>query len=225
MSERVRVALTGATGLVGREIVRAAEAEQEVALTAIARREPDWLADADIQTFICDPVGWVDALAEARPEVLICALSTTWRKAGRDERAFRAVDYELVVSSAAAAERVGAVRAVVVSAVEASPISRSFYLRVKGEMERDLAALDWQRLDILRPGLLRGEREADRRLLEGVAAALSPLTDRVLHGGLRRYRSVSASVVARAALHFAKAGEGGVRVHQHDAMRHAAREG
>ena len=46
--------------------------------------------------------------------------------------------------------------------------SKHFYLRVKGETEEALARLRFRRLDIVRPGLLRGRR-SELRLLERLA--------------------------------------------------------
>lgn len=222
MSDPARVALVGASGLVGREIVAEALRRNHVNLNVIVRHRPEWLAAAPVPVFVENPSRWNRVLQDIRPDVLICALGTTWRKAGRDEQAFRAVDHQLVVATAQAARKHGATRMVVVSAVGAAPASRSFYLRVKGEMERDLATLDFARLDILRPGLLRGTRQGDFRLTERVAAILSPLTDGVLLGSARRYRSISARTVAQAALTLSQASEEGVRVFYNDAMRQLA---
>lgn len=222
MSDPARIALVGASGLVGREIVAEAVRRDHGNLNVIVRHRPEWLAAAPVPVFVDDPSRWNQALQDIRPDVLICALGTTWRKAGRDEQAFRAVDHRLVVATAQAAQKRGATRMVVVSAVGAAPASRSFYLRVKGEMERDLATLDFARLDILRPGLLHGTRQGDFRLTERVAAILSPLTDGVLLGSARRYRSISARTVAQAVLTLSHSSEEGVRVFHNDAIRQAA---
>lgn len=222
MSEPVRVALIGATGLVGRAIVEEAARHSGIALSAIARRRPDWLAAAPVKAYVTDILQWSDAMDEIRPEVLICAIGTTWRKAGEDEHRFRQVDHGLVLALAEAAKLRGATRMVSISAAGASLESSSFYLRVKGEVERDLAGVGFAGLDILRPGLLRGERRGDRRLLERIGIAVSPLTDLTLHGGLRRYRSIAAETVARAALNLAQAGGERVRVLHHDEIRAAA---
>ncbi|WP_228243140.1 NAD(P)H-binding protein [Porphyrobacter sp. GA68] len=219
MSDLARVVLVGATGLVGRAIVAEAARRNHGNLHILVRRRPEWLAAAPVPVFVEDPSRWDRVMEDIRPDVVICTLGTTWRKAGRDEQAFRAVDHQLVVATAKAAQQHGATGMVVVSAVGAKPASRSFYLRVKGEMERDLATLGFARLDILRPGLLHGTRQADFRLMERVAAILSPVTDRVLLGGARRYRSISARTVAQAALTLSQATEEGVRVFHNYEMR------
>ena len=60
----------------------------------------------------------------------------------------------------------GAEQFVVVSSVGADPASKNFYLRTKGEMERELSKLPFKALHILRPSLLIGKR-AEFRLGRG----------------------------------------------------------
>ena len=223
MSEPVRVALIGATGLVGRAVIEQAVSRLDIALSALARRRPEWLAAAPVKAYVTDILQWADAMDEIRPQVLICAIGTTWRKAGADEGRFRQVDHGMVLALASAAQLRGARRMIVVSAVGASLKSRSFYLRIKGEVERDLAAMNFARLDILRPGLLRGERQGDKRLLERIAIAVSPITDLPLQGSLRRYRSIAAETVARAALNLTQASGEGLWVVHHDEIVAAAK--
>jgi uncharacterized protein YbjT (DUF2867 family) len=111
---------------------------------------------------------------------------------------------------------------IVVSSVGADSGSRNRYLRVKGEMEQGLAKLDFKRLDILRPGLIRGRR-AERRKAERLGMWLSPLADMLLHGPYRKYRSISAASLSKAILLLAKEKAGGRFVHEYDSLRRATR--
>lgn len=119
-------------------------------------------------------------------------------RAAGSEAAFRAVDFDAVVAFAAAARRAGARHMLSVSSVGADAQSRNFYLRIKGEMERALEALGFDRLDIFRPGLLRGERGSDRRLGERLGIALSPVVNLALRGRLDRFAAIDAALVASA---------------------------
>lgn len=192
-------------------------------LLAITRREIALSASANTEVFVAEPSRWGEAFEAHSPQALICALGTTWRKAAANEAAFRAVDHELVLRTVRAAIASGVRRMVVVSSAGASSSSKSFYLRVKGELERDLATLGFDRLDILRPGLLRGQRGGDRRLKERAAILASPLTDRLLRGPMRRYRSIPAKAVARAAVALALKVEQGRFVHDNDMILLAGR--
>tara|TARA_R110002072_G_scaffold65824_2_gene162438 strand:- start:2998 stop:3699 length:702 start_codon:yes stop_codon:yes gene_type:complete len=222
MSDAVRVALVGATGLVGREVIGACVGREDIRLAAVARREMPLPPGARMELFVADPANWGEVFEALRPKALICALGTTWKHAGEDEAAFRAVDEQLVLATARAAHAQGIERMVVVSSVGADPYAKSFYLKVKGEVERELGKIGFQRLDILRPGLLRGERGGDRRPAERLGIALSPLLNLALHGKYRRYRAIDASEVARAALALARKATRARLVHEHDALRREA---
>ena len=142
--------------------------------------------------------------------------------AGADEAAFRAVDQDLVLDTARAARELGVERFVHISSVGADPMVKPFYLRVKGEVERELTKLRFNRLDILRPGLLRGTRDNDRRPAERLGIAAAPVANLLLHGKYRQYRGIKADVVARAALALAKRAARGRFVHDNDAIQRAA---
>lgn len=222
MSEQRRVLLAGASGLIGTGVMQAAPAHRAVRLVALTRREVPIPRGTKMEMMVADPAGWPEAIKAIAPEAVICALGTTRRKAGSEE-AFRAVDHDLVVRLATAAKDAGASQFVLVSSVGADPLSKAFYLRVKGEAEAAVTKLKFRRLDILRPGLLRGARSGDRRPLERLAILASPLTDLLLHGARQRFRSVPARTVAAAALQLTSEKAAGRFVHEHDAIVRAAR--
>ena len=223
MSDPTRLALVGATGLVGRHVVEACVGRRDVRLAAIARREMPLPHGATMEMFVAEPDRWTQVFEALRPRALICALGTTWKQAGEDETAFRAVDYDLVLETAREAKAHGCERMVVVSSVGADPHAKQFYLRVKGEVERELGRVGFHRLDILRPGLLRGERGGDRRLMERFAIAASPVFNLFLHGKYAQYRAIDADTVARACLALALKPARGRFVHNNSGIERAAR--
>lgn len=206
--------LIGATGLVGGAVVAAAGPN---GLRILARREPPGLPPHH-RAIVAPGEAWPEVIAARRPAVLISCLGTTIRQAG-SQAAFRAVDHDLLLACARAARTGGAARMIAVSSVGASANSANFYLRTKGEVEAGLRELGFDRLDLLRPGLLTGARQGVPRLGEGLAMLAAPLTDALLHGALRRYRSIPAAVVARAIVRLAGQGEAGVHIHENDAIR------
>lgn len=220
----VRIALVGATGLVGRRVIELASAGDEVRIVGIARREVPLPPGARMEMFVAEPAKWGEVLDAVRPRALICALGTTWKKAGRDEAAFRAVDHDLVLAIAETAKRAGVPNMVVISAAGADARSKSLYMRVKGETEEALSRVGFKRLDILHPGLLRGTRTDDLRFAERAAIIAAPLIDPLLSGSWQRFRSIDAGLVAEAALGLALRRAGGRFTHDNEAMRRAARE-
>src|SRR2546423_10515294 len=147
------VALAGATGLVGRELLRGLVADPSVsAIHVLGRRALEAMpkVTAHIVDFRLLP-------ALPRVDEVYLALGTTIKVAGSQE-AFRAVDFDANLAVAKAALAAGARRAGLVSAMGASAKSGIFYSRVKGELEDALAALAFEGLVIARPSMLAGER-------------------------------------------------------------------
>jgi uncharacterized protein YbjT (DUF2867 family) len=123
------------------------------------------------------------------------------------------VDHDYVVELAQWAKRMNARCFAVVSSIGASASSGNFYLRTKGEMERDISAAQIPSVHIFRPSFLVGERAEHRpgeRLGIAVAKVIAPL----MIGRLRRYRPIAAEEVARAMLDAAKRAEPGVHMYE-----------
>lgn len=220
----VRIALVGATGLVGRRVIELSSAGDEARIVGIARREAPLPPGARMEMFVAETDKWAEVFEAVRPRALICALGATMKKAGGDEAAFRAVDFDLVLATAQAAHRAGVPNMVLVSAAGAHARSKSFYMRVKGEAEEAVSRVGFKRLDILHPGLLRGERVDDLRFAERAAIIAAPLIDPLLSGTWERFRSIDAALLAEAALGLALRRAGGRFTHDNEAMRRAARE-
>lgn len=189
------VALAGATGLVGREILRGLVADPSIAaIHVLGRREVEALpkVTSHVVDFRALP-------ALPRLDEVYLALGTTIKSAGSQE-AFRAVDFDANLAVAKAALAAGARRAGLVSAMGANAKSRIFYSRVKGELEEALSALPFERLVIARPSMLAGDRESlgqPARSGERIALAVSRLLGPLLPGN---YRSVAAADVAKSLL-------------------------
>jgi len=213
-----RIALVGSTGLIGRKVIDASIGREDLRLTALARREVKLPVGARMEMFVAEPDKWGEVFEAVKPVSVICALGTTWRKSGKDEEQFRAVDHDLVLKVARAALNNGVQRFVAVSSVGADAMSSNFYLKVKGETDRELMHMKFDRLDILRPGLLRGFRGMEMRPAEQVGQIVSPLANLALQGGLRRLRSINSDTVARACLALAMRKSRGRFRHEYDSI-------
>ena len=222
MSDPVRIVLAGATGLVGRAVMAECVGREDVRLIGLARREAPLPSGARMEMFVAEPDRWDRVLRTIDADVFVSALGTTIRKVDGDKDAFRAVDHDLVLQTARSAVEAGIDRVICLSSVGANAHSDNFYLRTKGEAEKALAKAGAARLDLLRPGLLRGTRKADLRPLEGIGRIASPIADLFLRGGYEKYRSIHARTVARAILSLAQRKARGKFVHEHAALQRAA---
>lgn len=185
-----RLLLAGATGLVGREVLRLALDNERIDQVVAPTRRP-----LPAHARLLNPQVDFDALPETAPwwavDAVICALGSTIGQAG-SQAAFHRIDHDYPLAIARLALARGATAYALVSATGAKPDSRVFYSRTKGELERELATLGFASLVLLRPGLLGGERER-RRPMEALSMKLLNALDPLLP---RRYRVVPATRVA-----------------------------
>lgn len=216
----MRIALIGGTGLVGRQVAdRLLAAGQEV--HAILRR-PSGRTGSGWNEHVAPIAGWLEIASRLSADVAISTLGTTMRSAG-SQAAFRAVDHDAVIGFARAARQAGMRHMVTVSSVGADLGSGNFYLRLKAEVEEALSSIGFDRLDIFRPGLLRGQRGGERRLGERFGIMVSPLANLLLQGPLDRYAAIDGSVVADAIVSVLDEGPSGRQVHENRAIRRLAR--
>jgi uncharacterized protein YbjT (DUF2867 family) len=208
-----RILIAGASGLIGRQALEMLKADGNE-IHALLRRQLE-----DVPQRVLQHVGsgadWPAMIAGLSPDVAISCLGTTMRIAGSQE-AFRAVDQDLVLSFAAAAHKAGAQHMIAISSVGAMPASSSFYLRTKADVEQGLKALKFERLDIIRPGLLTGGSRSDNRTGESIGVMLAPLTDLLMFGRLGKYRSTPSAKVARAIFVLTNCVGRGVFIHEND---------
>lgn len=203
-----RVAMIGATGLIGRDLAqRLVAAGHE--LVAVGRRASGVDGASDLIVAVDQ---WDIALTGRSIDVAISTLGTT-RKAAGSMAAFEAIDRHAVAAFARSAKAAGARHWMMVSSVGADPASRSGYLAVKGRAEADVLALGFDRTDIFRPGLLLGSRD-EHRPAERIAILVSPLINPLLVGSADRYRSIPATTVAAAMAASVSASGAGQFVHQ-----------
>ncbi|MGH8817907.1 MAG: oxidoreductase [Achromobacter pestifer] len=190
----MKLLLIGSTGLVGQHVLDQALADPRVTrVVSIARRPLPAHAklltpQVDFDRLPQDADWW-------HADAVICTLGTTMRAAG-SQAAFRKVDHDYPLAVARLARQHGTPAYVLNSAIGADASSRFFYNRVKGEVERDLTALGFASLTVVRPGLIGGQRPEFRlgeRAASGALTLLGPLLP-------RRWRINPASTIARVML-------------------------
>jgi uncharacterized protein YbjT (DUF2867 family) len=212
-----QIVIAGATGLIGRQVVAELAGLEAIDLHALVRRKADDLPP-DVHQHVAPSEDWPSLVGALRPEVAICCLGTTIKVAG-SQAAFRTVDHDLVLAFAKAARGAGAQHMIAVSSVGASARSSNFYLKTKGETEDGLRELGFDRVDVMRPGLLTGGTRPGSRPGEAIGIMLSPFTDLLMLGPLAKYRSTPSAKVAQAIVTMALAGGYGRHIHENDSIR------
>jgi uncharacterized protein YbjT (DUF2867 family) len=215
-----KLLLAGATGLIGAAAVRLL-AKSDFEVHIIVRQETQPIAG--LTAHVAPVAQWPALVTGLGAQTAISCLGTTMRQAG-SQAAFAAIDLDLVCAFASAAKAGGAKHFIAVSSVGANALSANFYLKTKGQMESAVRAMGFERSDFLRPGLLRGVRGGDVRFGERLGIILSPLTDMLMLGPLRRYQSILADDVAKAIGQLALSSGSGSYVHENDAIQLLAAE-
>jgi uncharacterized protein YbjT (DUF2867 family) len=209
----------GATGLVGQEFVKfllTHSASAQVSKVTVFTRRPFPTQAPNLVNHIVDfeklnhpSDGW---RAKLEGDVLLSAMGTSLKQAKTKEEQYK-VDYHHQMEVARAFKANGGKTMVLISAAGADARSPFFYVRMKGELERDIQKLDFERLRILRPSLLKGHRES-ARLGESVSDSILSALGRILPGGLPlSVKPIPASVVASAAFHAAIASHRGTLIY------------
>jgi uncharacterized protein YbjT (DUF2867 family) len=206
--------VAGATGLVGRYLVRllADEAGYDRILVVARRPPPDTLPR--VETILLDFDRLEDHADALVATHVFCALGTTRKDAGSRQR-FRQVDLEYPLRLARVTHDHGAHHFALVSAIGAHPRSRIFYNRVKGQAEEAVRDVGFPSGTILRPSVLGGRRDQPR--------PAERLAQSLMRFAPARWRTVDAVDVARAAVRLAGAEQPGWRIVESDEIRRIAR--
>ena len=124
------------------------------------------------------------------------ALGTTKKKTPCRAEYYR-IDHDYPVRAAEIAKDKGATSVFLVSAINADANSHVFYLRTKGEAERDILALGYDHTHIFRPSLIMGTRR-EHRPMEKTLIAIWSILDPFFQGCFSRYKGMEAKEIAQA---------------------------
>ena len=207
-----KLMLVGATGLVGGHVLQQALADPAVA-QVVAPTRKSLVPHAKLLNPLVDFERLPEDAEWWAVDAVVCTLGTTIRVAG-SQAAFYKVDHDHPLEVAYLARRHGAKAFALNSALGADVGSRVFYSRTKGETERDLQAVGYPSLTLVRPGLIGGQRQ-ESRPLEQLAVNVSRLVQPLLP---KRYRVVPAERIAQHLLQAALAATPGVHVLPSEAL-------
>lgn len=206
--------IIGATGLVGNLLTRQlVDSPIYEKVKVLVRKSLPWQHPRlqEVQFDFDHPNGLV-----TQADDIFCCLGTTIKKAGSQE-AFKKVDYQYPLDIARLGLANGAKQFAIVTAMGADSKSMFFYSRVKGDVERDLGALNYPTLLIFRPSLLMGNRrQEDSRLGERIAESVMGFLNPIIPD---KYKGVQAGKVANAMLTTAQQGLTGEHVFESDALQ------
>lgn len=136
----------------------------------------------------------LDYKDELRGDVYFCTLGTTIKVAGSQDN-FKKVDYDAIVNFGKVAQYNQAKSLTVISASMANAKSSIFYNKIKGETEQALISMNLNRLILLRPGLLIGER-SEKRAGEEFAIQIMNILSPILPAKIERRMATTIEALA-----------------------------
>ncbi len=151
----------GATGLVGQELVQHLLKDSRFEKVKVFARRTTSLQHNKLEEYLVNfaaPDTWKKLVTG---DVLYSAMGTTIGVAGSKEAQYK-IDYTYQYQTAKIAAHNGVPEYVLISSGGASPDSKIFYSRMKGELEQAIKKLPFETIHIIRPGMLAGDRKEKR---------------------------------------------------------------
>lgn len=160
--DKKAVVVAGASGLVGKEVIKLLAARPDLQVTALVRKRSFHALPSHLKEFVFDFSNREAYAAIGTNEIpchaIICCLGTTMRLA-KSKAQFRQVEQDFPLTLAARALAISASFGFVSSAGAGRPVG--FYLKTKAETEAGIAALGIPHV-LVRPSLLLGARHEYR---------------------------------------------------------------
>lgn len=188
--------LFGASGFIGSYLLEYLLASANYNEVIIVVRKELSIQHPKLKTIIADYHTLKDYKSLLVANDVFITLGTTKKKTP-DTREYYQIDHDYPLLAAALTKANGAHSILMVTAVGANEHSSIFYTKTKGEVERDVKALDFAHTYIFRPSMIMGER-AENRPMEKIFMQVSSVVNKILIGGLNKYKGIKAKEVALA---------------------------
>ncbi len=194
-----KAVLFGGTGAIGRALrAKLLALDACESLVMVVRKETGLCQHPKVTELVRDDI--TDVPSEYLDGAhVFCAIGTTIKQA-KSEQAFRAVDYDTVLGICQRL-KAHAQTVHIVSSVGADANSKHYYLKTKGEMEREAKAMLAERVYFYRPSLLEGALRPDGRPLEFASQILLAPLKCLPFNKAKRYAPIHVRRVAAAMLH------------------------
>jgi uncharacterized protein YbjT (DUF2867 family) len=188
--------LFGASGFIGSYLLQELLNNDDYEQITIVVRKPQNTIHPKLKTLIGDFNSLPDLKNSIVADEIFIALGTT-KKQTPNEKEYYQIDHDYPVLAAKMAKENGAKSVFVVSSIGANTNSSIFYTKTKGELERDIIALNFEHTHIFEPSMLLGNR-SEGRLGEKIFIPIFKLFNPLLVGTLNKYRGIEGKDVAKA---------------------------
>ena len=212
-----KAVVAGASGLIGSYLLDILlEEPQYDEVLALVRKELP-IQHKKLVQLVIDFDKLDDHAAAVTGHAVFCCLGST-RKKTPDLAEYRKIDHDYPLILARLAKQNGVKHYHLVSAIGATAMASNFYTKIKGEIEGAIKHTGIECIHIYEPSVLTGDRKESRpmeRFIIGLMKVINPL----LIDGLKKYRSISARIVAQAMFNQSLKTEEGIFVHPSDKIK------
>lgn len=195
----MKALVIGATGATGKDLVNQLLNDKDFEEVNIFVRKPVDIQNDRLHVHVVNfekPEEWKGMV---KGDVAFSCLGTTLKDAGSKE-AQRKVDFDYQYEFAKAARENDVEDYILVSAYGASPDSRIFYSRMKGELEEAVKQLHFNKITIFKPGML--ERKNSERTGEVLGSRIIRFANKL--GLLESQKPLPTDILAKAMINSSK---------------------
>lgn len=195
----MKALVIGATGATGKDLVKQLLNDPDYEEVNVFVRKPLETENPKLKDHLVDfdkPEEWRDLV---QGDVAFSCLGTTLKNAGSKE-AQRKVDYDYQYNFAKTAKENGVEDYILVSSYGASPKSKIFYSKMKGDLEESVKNLHFNKITIFQPGML--ERKDTERTGEVLGGKIIKFANKF--GILTHQKPLPTDVLAQAMINASK---------------------
>ena len=208
----IKITLFGPTGLIGNEILKLLENDSDFENINVVSRRPVELKSKKSNLNIIDFKDFNSYLNVIDgSDVVLAAIGTTQSKVGFNKKKYREIDFDIISNTVKACKEKNVRHFSFVSSAGADINNKSFYLKLKGEIEKEVESKQLNSSTVYRPSLLLGSRK-ENRFGEKVAQILIPLISFLFPNN---YKPIKASDVAKAMVTESKKIEPGFKIYHY----------
>ena len=208
----IKITLFGPTGLIGNEILKLLENDSDFEKINVVSRRPVELKSRKSSLNIIDFKdfnSYLDVIDGS--DVVLAAIGTTQSKVGFNKKKYREIDFDIISNTVKACKEKKVKHFSFVSSAGADINNKSFYLKLKGEIEKEVESQQLNSSTVYRPSLLLGNRK-ENRFGEKVAQIIIPLISFLFPNN---YKPIKALNVAKAMVNKTKNYRSGFKIYHY----------
>jgi len=192
----------GASGLVGSQLVNLLIKSSDFSKIKLFVRSPIKLDSSKVQVIQTDFHNLSNYINDIKGDDCFFCIGTT-KKNSPDKNEYKRIELE-IPKEIGQISKLNLVKSFsFVSSGYANPKHSGDYLRYKGLVEEELKRLQFDKLGILRPSFLIGERK-ENRIGEKIGILIFKILSPIFIGPLKKMKPIQANIVAKAMLNISK---------------------